>query len=130
MYLPHPYLVASVLLAGFGCWAFVSVGRKAKRHPKASRPILLAVESALFGAAIFAILFGFAYYTKADAMERELAVVFGSMSVAGALSYFICPFLGYNLIWNDRMFAASAPFVLILMMLLSAYLGLKAQFQF
>ena len=129
MYLPHPLLLVSALLLGLSCWAFISKGRKAERHPKANRPAALAVESVLFGASMSVVLFGFAYYAGAM-IERELVVVLGSMSLAGCLSYFICPFLGYNLIWNDRTFSGSAPFFLILLILLAAYKGFQTQFQF
>ncbi len=30
--------------------------------------------------------------------------------IARAGAYFVCPFLGYNFIWNMRIFSGSAPF--------------------
>jgi len=42
----------------------------------------------------------------------------------------VCPFLAYNFIWNMRIFSGSAPFWLLVLMLLFAYMGAQAQFGF
>ena len=122
-------------MAGFGGWAFVSEQRKVRTpHPKALRPLRLALESIMFGIAVSATLFAAAYFAKTyfsgGPLDRDLIAVFTIFGVAGASSYFVCPFLGYNFIWNTRLFSGPAPFFLLSLMLLFAYMGAQAQFGF
>ncbi len=129
-YFPHPFFWFAALLAGFGAWAFVSERRKVKTpHPKALRPLRLALESILFGVAASATLLGAAYFAGGR-IDRALTAVFAIFGVAGAGAYFVCPFLGYNFVWNRRLFSGPAPFVLLALMLLFAYMGAQAQFGF
>jgi len=129
-YFPHPFFWFAALLAGFGVRAFVSERRKVKTlHPKALKPFRLALESTLFGSAISVTLLGAAYFSGGQ-IGRELTAVFVILGIAGWGAYFVCPFLGYNFVWNMRFFSGPAPFFLLALMLLFAYMGAQAQFGF
>ncbi len=128
-YFPHPFFWFAALLAGFSVWAFVSERKVRIPHPKALRPFRLALESIFFGIAISTTLFGAAYFSGGQ-IGRELTAVFVILGIAGGGAYFVCPFLGYNFVWNMRFFSGPAPFFLLALMLLFAYMGAQAQFGF
>lgn len=126
-YLPHPFFVAVAALAVFGYMAFVSERRKVKvPHPKASRPLRLGFESLSIALALFAVmLFALASIYGINQGNVEIAVI---LAVGVGAAYFICPFVGYNLFWNGRIFDGAAPLLLVLLLLTFLRMGIQAQF--
>ena len=124
---PHPFFWFAAILAGFGGWTFVSERRKVtKPHPKASKPIRLALESVLFAVLAFALML-VAVLARGTSVDRDLTAISIILGLSVGLSYFLCPFLGYNFFWNSRFFSGLAPFLLLMVFFLFIYMGTSAQ---
>ena len=125
IYLPHPFFWAAAFLAGFAWWTFSSERRRIKKpHPKTLRPSRLAVESVLFGIAVSVAVF----LVGGSKLDFEFALIGAAFGVAAGLSQFASPFMGYDFLWNTRLFSGPALFFALLSMQLCFLMGLEAQF--
>ena len=129
-YLPHPFFVASVFLFAFAWWTLVSERRRArKQHPKTLRPLRLVLEGLGVGLAISAMCFTLPLWTheplRSDAGSISIVVVVG---LASAGAYIAAPYMGYNFLWNTRIFDAWAMWLALAAAMTFLLMGMETHF--
>ena len=129
-FLPHPSFVASVFLFGFAWWTFISERKRVKKqHPKTLRPLRLFLEGLGLGIAVSAVCFTLPLWTheplRFDAGSISIVVVVG---LASAGAYIAAPYMGYNFLWNTRIFDAWAMWLALAAAITFFVMGMDSHF--
>jgi len=129
-YLPHPFFVASAFLFAFAWWTVISERRRVKKqHPKTLRPLRLVLEGLGVGLAISAMCFTLSLWAHGPLRSYDgLISIVVVVGLASAGAYVTAPYMGYNLLWNTRMFDAWAMWLALVAALTFFLMGMDAHF--
>jgi hypothetical protein len=100
-----------------------------KQHPKTLRPLRLILESLAVGIAASALCFAMPLWQHGSfALDVQWLGVTVIVGVASTGAYFAAPYMGYNFLWNTRIFDGAAMWLALAAAMTSLFMGLQPYF--